>query len=119
MLSDVTLIGNVGKIESQYTTQAKLITKFSLAVNIGYGDNKKTNWYYCTAWERTAEFVQQRAQVGTQLFVEGELFLREWKTKDSEDRLSPDVTVSKFRVLSRGKKKDEETIEELPEFMKD
>ena len=119
MLSDVTLIGNVGKIESQYTTQAKLITKFSLAVNIGYGDNKKTNWYYCTAWERTAEFVQQRAQVGTQLFVEGELFLREWQDKDGNEHISPDVTVIKFRVLSRGKKKDEDTEEELPEFMKD
>ncbi len=122
----VRLFGNIGKIESQYTPQGKLVTKSSLAVNHGYGDNKTTDWYNLTAWgnndpdkKGNADWMQELCQKGTQVYVEGKLQLREWKDKDGVKHLSPDVTVNEFRVISRGKGKDSEQEEEQPEFMKD
>ena len=121
----VRLFGNIGKIESQYTPQGKLVTKSSLAVNHGYGEKQVVNWYNLTAWgndndrKGNADWMMETCEKGTQIMVEGTLLLREWVDKEGLKRLSPDVTVSEFRVLARGKKKGEEADEDEPEYMKD
>ena len=109
----IRLFGNIGKIESQYTPTGKLVTKASLAVNHGWGDNKTTNWYNLTAWggdddrKGNAERMRELCEKGTGLFVEGKLLLREWTDRDGAKHLSPDVTVSEFRVMARGKKPED------------
>lgn len=110
----VQLFGNIGKLEAQYTPQGKYVLKGSLAVNHGKrGADQVTNWYNFTAWEQTGEWMNKSCEVGTQVYIDGSLLLREWNDRDGLKHLSPDVTVSDWRVISRGKKKDSDS--EIPE----
>lgn len=110
------LFGNVGKIEASYTPQGKFVLNGSIAVNFGKGDKKITNWYNFVAWERKGELMNDLCQVGSFVFVEGNLTLREWSDKEGVKHVSPDLTVSDFRILGKGKSK-EEVSEDEPEFM--
>ena len=101
------LVGNVGKIESEYTPTAKFICKGTFAVNIGFGDKKETNWYNFIVWDKQGELFNELVGVGTHLLIEGELLLREWTDKDGGKHISHDVTVRDFNVLGRGKKKEQ------------
>jgi len=105
----VFLVGNVGKApESSYTPNGKFISKFSFAVTTGWGDNKATDWYNITAWEKTGEMVQKLVDRGTGLVIEGELSHRTWTDKEGVEHISNDVTMKDFNVTARGKEKSDE-----------
>lgn len=114
----VQLFGNVGKAEAQYTPQGQFIFKGSIATSHGKRGEETTNWYNFTAWETLGEWMNKSVEKGTYLYIEGSLVLREWTDKEGVVHISPDVTVTDYRVLGRGKKK-EESEEEEPEFMQD
>lgn len=115
---EILLTGNVGRIESQYTDTGKLFCKFSLAVSVGRGDNKTTEWYDCVAWEKTAEIIAEYADKGSKLQVRGDFELQLWKARETgEPRGKIAVVVKDFQFLSR--KKEEEHSDNEPEFMKD
>jgi len=68
------IIGNVGRDpESRFTAEGKQVTSFSVAVNVGYGDNKSTAWYRVEAWEKLAETCAKYVKKGMKVFVEGGL----------------------------------------------
>ena len=107
MLSAKTQIkGNIGSIDAKFTDTGKMIVNFSVAVNIGWGDKKKTNWYKCIAWEKTGELINQLAEKGTQILLEGNQEIREWSDKEGVKHASVEITVRDFDILARGKKKD-------------
>lgn len=114
----ISLIGNVGKADASYTPTGKFVFKGSIAVSIGYGDNKKTDWYNFVAWEKRGETMNKMIQKGTELYIEGDLEQQKWN--DDSGRVSMNITVSKFKVTARGKPKDGEenpydAVEEVSE----
>lgn len=117
-MNKIILTGNIGKIEGQYTPKGKFVCKASLAVSVGWGDNKQTNWYNLTVWGDQGERFNEWASKGTRVLVEGTLELREWEDKDGGKHLSPDVNVQYFETLSK-RKKEEESDEDQPEYMRD
>src|SRR5512146_2503320 len=96
------VFGNIGKMEASYTPKGKFVLKGSIAVNFGKGDKKITNWYNFVAWEKRGELMNDMCQVGSFVFVEGNLTLREWSDKEGVKHVSPDLTVSDFRILGKG-----------------
>lgn len=102
----VILCGNVGKVDSSYTPKGEMLTKFSLAVNIGYGETKRTNWYNCAVWGKQGEMAQKLLKVGSRLVVEGKQEIKEWTDKEGNKKQSIEVTVTDFNVFG-GKKADE------------
>lgn len=73
-----TAIGRVGRdAVTRHTQSGKPVTGWSLAVDVGWGDNKSTLWLDCSLWgdrgERLAEYISK----GSQLGVSGELGTRE------------------------------------------
>lgn len=116
---EVSLTGNVGQMDSQYTDTGKLTCKFSLAVSTGYGDKKETEWYECIAWERTAEILSEYAGKGSKLQVRGDFKLQAYISKKYEEpRAKLVVTVRDFQFLSP-KKEAGEVEEDEPDFMRD
>lgn len=115
------LFGNIEKMEASYTPKGQFILKGSIAVNFGKGDKKTTNWYNFVAWEKRGELMNDLCQVGSFVFVEGNLVLREWTDKEGSKHVSPDLTVSDFRILGKGKSKDtsEESAEAYPEYLQE
>lgn len=57
-------------VEIRYTQENKAVGRFSFAVDIGYGDNKKTHFFNMTAFGKTAEVLEKYAKKGTKLILE-------------------------------------------------
>jgi single-strand DNA-binding protein len=71
-------VGRVGKdAETRYTQAGKPVTGWSLAVDSGYGDNKQTLWFDCSAWGERWNKVAPYIVKGAQVQVQGELGTRE------------------------------------------
>lgn len=71
-------VGRLGRdAVTRYTQSGKSVTGFALAVDSGYGDNKQTLWFDCSAWGERWEKVAPYLVKGTQVMVQGELGKRE------------------------------------------
>lgn len=78
MTQIVTLAGTTGKDAVAKSTQAgKELCSFSLAVNVGYGDNRQTYWWDVTRWGNGAKKLTEMLPKGTKVTVIGEVSTRE------------------------------------------
>ena len=84
-------------VEVRYTAGEKQTTvgKFSLAVDTGYGDNKKANFFNMTAWGKTAEAMEKNVRKGTKIVVECEANQNSYTDKNGNK-----VNTIDFRVIS-------------------
>lgn len=84
-------------IELRYTSgeKATAIAKFSIAVDSGYGDNKKTNFFNLTAWGKTAETMEKLVKKGTKILVHCEPTQNQYTDKNGNK-----VNAVDFRVLN-------------------
>lgn len=108
------IIGNIGKaVEMKYTPQGKPVTEFSVAINEGKGENKKTEWVKVVAWDKLAEILNEYAKAGSKIYLSGKTHIDAWIDKNSgEARAQLVLTVKDFEFLGDAKKKD--TEEEQP-----
>lgn len=56
-------------IELRYTQDQKAFGRFSLAVDNGYGDNKKTSFFNIVAFGNQAESIEKHVKKGTKIAV--------------------------------------------------
>ena len=59
-------------VELRYTQGNTAVASVGIAVDTGYGENKKANFFNCTAWGKTAEVMEKHVKKGTKLFLECE-----------------------------------------------
>ena len=83
-------------IELRYTQDNKPVAKFSFAVESGYGDNKKTNFFNISAFGKTAETLEKYAQKGTKLLLECQANHNKYTDKNGNQVNSIDFIVSSF-----------------------
>ena len=85
MLNRFEGIGHLGKDpEVRYTTGEKrtAICRFSIAVQKGYGENKKTVWVNIVSFGKLAENCGKFLAKGRKVYVAGELDIREYDKQD-------------------------------------
>lgn len=83
-MNSVNLIGRVGRDpELKFTPKGTAVCEFSLAVDDGWGENKKTVWLDVTLWGVTAETCGAHVTKGDKLGVTGRLSMDEWTDKAS------------------------------------
>ena len=111
---ELRVFGNLGHdVENKYTPSGKLVSNFSVATNVGYGDNKHTVWVKCVAWEKLAELIEKMACKGTSIYLRGTPEIETWIGKESGEATgSFKLVVQDFRILKNGKPK--EGAEETP-----
>jgi single-strand DNA-binding protein len=81
---NVTAIGTVGKDpETRSTSSGKKVSKFSIAIDQGYGESKKTEWVNIVAWEKLADLVEKYVKKGKQIALSGTLQTTSWDDKTS------------------------------------
>lgn len=109
-MNKVIAIGRLGREpELSYTANGKAVTKFSVATDIGYGDNKQTEWLNVVTWERLAESCAQYLAKGSQVYLEGELRTHSWDDKKSgEKKYRTEVTAREVKFLDS--KRDREPV---------
>lgn len=59
-------------IELRYSQNNVAVGAFSLAVDTGYGENKKTSFFNCTAFKGTAESMEKYVKKGTKIVLQAE-----------------------------------------------
>lgn len=94
--------------ELKTTPSGKSVTSFTLANNTGYGDNERTNWIDCVAWNKTAENICKFFTKGSRITVVGELTTRQYEDKNGNKRKAVEVLVNKFEFMD-GKKEENQT----------
>ena len=92
------------KPELKQTTTAKgtlLICAFTIAVNLGYGDKRYTEFNECVAYGETAERIARLYDKGDEIYVmcaDG-WRTREWTDKDGNKHYKMEHKVNDFRFL--------------------
>ena len=77
------------------------VLSFDVAVNEGYGDYKKTDFFNCAVFGKRAESLSSYLIKGTQVICVGEVHINK---KDGKQYVS--VKVNDIQMLSKAKKDD-------------
>lgn len=73
-MNKLLLIGRLTKdSELRYTQAGKEVLDINLAVDDGYGENKKTIWFRCSLWGERALKLGEYLTKGKQVYIEGRL----------------------------------------------
>lgn len=88
------------------------VLNFRGANNVGFGDKQITMWINIAYW-RKADALLQYLTKGAQVFVTGELTLREYQS-NGETRTSLELNTTSIDLI--GSKKDGGTHSEEPEY---
>ena len=108
MLHKIVLIGRLGREpELRFTPAGKQVTSFNVAVDDGFGDNKKTIWLRVSAWDKLAETCNNHLKKGSLVLVEGRLTAdpatgspRIFKKQDGTEGASFEISATAVRFLS-------------------
>ena len=96
-MNRVILTGNITKdAELRYTANDKAYSKFCIANNEGYGDNKKTNFFNCTLWGKSAENLNRFLTKGQKVLITGKVEINDYKDKEGVERKIIDINVDSF-----------------------
>ena len=74
--------------EGLSTPSGKFKINFSVAVDSGYGDNKRTEWFQVEAWNETARAVQDTVHKGTKILALADKRTDEWQDKKTGEKKS-------------------------------
>lgn len=104
-----TFSGNIGRVDDlRYTAQdQKPILGFSLAVDDGYGDSKKTIWVKCAVSGKRAESLAKIMQARMKCCVTGRAGIETWEPKSGKPG-GATITLWVNELDFSGGKKDEE-----------
>lgn len=82
---NVTVVGGLGKDPDIRSTQSgKRIANFSVAVDQGWGESKKTEWISVVCFqEKLVELVEKYLKKGKQVALSGTLQTSSWEDKTS------------------------------------
>jgi single-strand DNA-binding protein len=77
-MKNIVLAGNIGKdAELRSTGQGDKVAGFTVAVDDGWGDNKRTLWFDVSIWGARAEKLAPMITKGGKVCVSGDLSTRE------------------------------------------
>ena len=106
MYGKLTLVGRLGADpEMKYTPSGTAVTELRVAVDQGYGDNKKTLWVTVKAWGKRdgtggmAEAAATYLHKGSLVFVEGTPTVRAYVANGGEARGVLEVNANELKFL--------------------
>jgi len=97
------LLGRLGRNPETTITQAGIaICKFSIATSRKQKNGEEvTQWHRLTAFQKSAELIQQYVKKGDQLYVEGEINYSQYD-KNGVTMYSTDIIVREFNFIGGG-----------------
>lgn len=92
-----------------YTAKGTPVINISLAVNKLMGEGKKvTSWYKVVVFGKYAEVLQPMIKKGTQMYVEGELSIRQWEDKNGNKKESTEINAEKVSLVGGPRQQKDE-----------
>lgn len=93
----ITIMGRLtSEPTSSQTKGGTSVTKFNLAVDRGFGEDKKTDYIPVVFFGKTAENVAKYVGKGQQLLVSGQLQTGSYEDKDGNKRTTFEVFATEF-----------------------
>ena len=115
-MNKVILVGRLTKEpEVRYTPNGKAVASFTLAVDNGFGENKKTDFIPIVVWGNSAEFCGNNLNKGSKVLVDGRLQVRSYDAKDGSKRYVTEVIANFLEALERPKGAKTETAATDPD----
>ena len=98
-MNKVILLGNLVKdLEVTVTKNDKLVGKTTLAVNEGYGDNKKTTFVNLSIFGERCDKLQQYLLKGTGVLIDGKLDINNVQDKDGNWSTYVTIIVNELQI---------------------
>ncbi|WP_378955831.1 single-stranded DNA-binding protein [Pelosinus sp. sgz500959] len=98
-MNKVILVGRLTRDpEVRYTQTGKAVASFSIAVNTGFGDNKRADFVPIVVWDKLAEICGNNLTKGRNVLVEGRLQISEYE-KDGQKRRTTEVVAQNVEFL--------------------
>lgn len=92
MINKAILMGRLTRDpELRHTNSGTAVCSFSIAIDNGYGENRRTDFINCVAWSKTAEFVTNYFGKGKMIIVEGRIQSRSWDDPNGGKRYATEV----------------------------
>ena len=99
-MNKVILLGNLTKDpEVRYIPSGHAVATFSIGVNSGFGDNKRTDFISIVVWRKLAEICGNNITKGSRVLVEGSLHIRSYETQENQKRYVTEVVASNVEFL--------------------
>ena len=90
------LIGNLTRDpEVRYTQSGKAVARFTLAVDDGYGEKKRTDFPTITVWGKTAETIGNSLHKGSKVAVNGKITTSSYE-KNGQKVYTTEVTADMY-----------------------
>ena len=95
--------GAVGKdAEVRNTPSGQTVLSVTVANNIGFGDKQQTIWVRVSLWGKRAEgSLAQYLKKGQQVFVSGELSMREYQATDGSTKTSLELNANIIDLVGK------------------
>jgi len=102
-MNKIILIGRLTKdAELKYSPNGNGVTRGSIAVNNGYGDKQKTDFFDFTSFGKQAENVASLCKKGSQVCIEGKATFSEYE-KDGKKQKNFQIILDSFVLLEKKK----------------
>ena len=84
--------------EVRYTQTGKAVANFSIAIDSGFGDNKRVDFIPVVVWDKLAEICGNNLTKGRRVLIEGRLQLSEYE-KDGQKNRKTEVVAQNIEFL--------------------
>lgn len=109
-MNNVSLVGRcVRDPEVRYSGELA-VAKFSLAIDDGYGEKKKTNYPSVVCFGKTAEFLEKNVRKGKLLAVSGKIQTGSYEKSDGTKVYTTEVAADRVQLLEWDDKKKDSNI---------
>ena len=99
-MNKVIISGNLTKdMEVNVTKKDVLVGKFTVAVQIGYGDNSKTQFYPVILFGNRVESLQKYLLKGTKVLIDGQVDYNSIQNDDGEWKNYFQIIVNDLEIL--------------------
>ena len=112
MINNVVLVGRITADPVVRKTQAgKSVTSFTLAVDRRFSKEgeEQADFIRCTAWEKTAEFIQTYIRKGALLGIEGRIQTGSYDDEQGKKVYTTDIICNSVQSLQKIEKKESES----------
>lgn len=95
-MNKITIQGRITKdVELGHSQSGNAYVRFSVAVDrrTRKDEEKKTDFFDCVGFGKTAEFIEQYFHKGDGILINGRMESNQWKDKDGNNRLSWSVSI--------------------------
>ena len=99
-LNVCTLTGRLGRdAEQKYLPTGTAVIEFSIAVDTGFGDKRRSFWIKCSMFGDRGPKLAQYLRKGQQVAVSGEFDPRPYQAKDGAEKISLELRISAVELI--------------------